>query len=606
MSDQGTHPDSEPGLDTLPGDIIPPRPRVARPGLETLVRIEEACTRWLEGRSPSESAAPGLPARQLGRLLDISRAMNRIHVRSELLEYVGERLRELFDADNNFVILFEEDGSPRVISSNGSSLGDDVDGHAPSGLVSNTILEQVRTTREALIIDDTADQPGLQSRQSIRTLKITSVMCAPLLVGDRVIGALQFDQRGEPEPFTERDLELLSLFADQVATALNNLELIEWLNGTVEEMRAAQEYMIQSERLAALGEMAAAIAHDFNNALFVALGACDVLLTRTDLATDVIAQLATIRTCALDAANTVRRLQSSVRGSSTPDQPEPLDVRGVLEEMSHFTRHKWNDEALRRGVSIRIETDLEGSPLILASASELREVLTNLIFNAVDAMQTSGKIVLRARQLGERVLVSVQDEGVGMNEATRAQIFQPFFSTKGVRGSGFGLSTCWSIVQRLSGEIDVESTPGEGSTFTLALPAAESSSSPEPAQPLEVRRTLKVLVVDDDGPVLDTVVGLLKALGHSAFAVTDGWRALDLLGRETFDVVLTDFGMPEITGAGLAREISTTHPGLPVLLLTGWGSDLDLDSGELVGVTRVLAKPVTLAALRQALNEVVE
>ena len=239
-----------------------------------LLELERSCRELLSGPPSPDPEPPSLPAQQLERLLEISRTMNQIHDRDELLSYVRDRLRELFDAENSFVILLDAEKGPRIQSTNLQSPDHDA---LP---ISETILNQVVQTRQALLIDNAADNPELRSQSSVLRYKIASVLCAPLIVGDNVIGVLQFDQRGTPSPFSNDDLRLLSLFADHAATAFKNLELIERLHETVEDIRSAQASIVQAERLSALGEMAAGIAHDFNHTLLVALGHCDVLLAR--------------------------------------------------------------------------------------------------------------------------------------------------------------------------------------------------------------------------------------------------------------------------------------------------------------------------------------
>lgn len=531
----------------------------------------------------------------LERLLEISRAMNRIHDRNELLSRVGDWLRELFDAENSFVILFDANGRPQVHS---AFVKEGADEAFP---VSATILERVRESREPVLIDNAADLPDLRDQSSIKRFRISSVLCAPLIVGEQVIGALQFDHRGEPHPFPRNDRRLLAMFADQAATAFNNLQLIEKLNDAFSELQRTQALMVKAERLSAVGEMAAGIAHDFNNTLFVALGFCDILLQRRLLEPEVRSSLERIRTCALDAANTVRRLQNFAQGRTVDSRVTNVDLSAVVEDIVDFTRTKWWDEAQLRGVSIDIERTVSPTPAVRANPADLREVLTNLVFNAVDAMEKNGAIRLKTGTEGGRVFATVEDEGIGMDDATRQRVFEPFFTTKGPRGHGFGLSTCWNIAQALGGEITVDSRAGHGSRFTLWLPPAgsEDEKAADPGFPRN--ESAYVLVIDDDPEVLRTVTSLVELLGHRVTPFTSPRKALESVAREPYDVVITDLGMPGMSGSELVREIIVGHPDLPILILTGWGSDIEIDPDIAAHVEAVLSKPITLDALGAAL-----
>ncbi len=552
--------------------------------------------RVLEGRQGD--VGESLSAQQLQRLLEISRSMNRIHDREELLACVGDGLRELFDAENSFLILFDEDGGSRIFSSH---VQGEFQGEHP---VSETILDRARQAREPILIQDTSSQPDLRDRRSIKRYKIASVLCAPLRVNDKVIGVLQFDHRGAPHRFPRSDMRLLSLFADHAATALNNLQLIGWLNQALDEAKAAQKRIVQAERLSALGQMAAGIAHDFNNSLFVALGFCDVLLSKETCDRDVSAAVQRIRTCALDAANTVRRLQSFASGRQSDSRATNVELAPLAEEMIEFTRHKWCHEALKRGVSIRFETEFEANVVALGNATEIREILVNLIFNAVDAMEADGALTLSVGAEGERVIVSVADEGTGMEGELQERVFEPFFTTKGSRGSGFGLSTCWSLARRLGGEIEVDSTPGQGSLFRLWLPRYRSAPSVPASQVARGRAIARVLVIDDDPEVLRTVEALVRIVGHQSRGFTSPREALDRMQEGDYDAVITDFGMPGLSGAEVAKALQERFPSLPVVILTGWGSDVGLEQSFGANVAAVLAKPITLEALGACLGEV--
>jgi signal transduction histidine kinase/ActR/RegA family two-component response regulator len=356
----------------------------------------------------------------------------------------------------------------------------------------------------------------------------------------------------------------------------------------------------EAERLRALGEMASGVAHDFNNMLGVILGRTELLISR--LSPDeraARADLQVIRQAALDGAETVKRLQVFSGVARSPQQGV-ADVARVLRDAVELTRARWKDAARRRGVAIDVLVEAGDCPPVAASPPELREVLVNMIFNAVDAMPHGGRITLRSWARGDRVFISVSDTGVGMTEAVRSKIFEPFFTTKGSRGSGLGLSASYGIISRLGGTISVESAPYQGTTFTVELPAGEPQPSVvEP--PRERAAPLNLLLVDDEPQMLRTTKMMLELEGHRVTPASGGAAALELLATRRFDAVLTDLGMPEMNGLQLAEHIRARGLTLPILLITGWGLELEAERVQEAGITDVLPKPFDGDQLRTTL-----
>jgi CheY-like chemotaxis protein len=234
-------------------------------------------------------------------------------------------------------------------------------------------------------------------------------------------------------------------------------------------------------------------------------------------------------------------------------------------------------------------------------------VLTNLVFNALDAMPWGGSIELLARRSADQVLIEVSDTGTGMSSEVRQRIFEPFFTTKGERGTGLGLAMVFGIVRRHNGTIDVESEPGHGTTFRLSLPAgeAEEASTPTGAEE-QTGRSLRVLVVDDEARLAALAAGMLRRDGHQATETSSGQEALERLRAEPFDLVITDLSMGEgMNGWELASETDRLVPGLPIVLATGWGAAIDEQEARNRGVQAVLAKPFRISDLREVVARVV-
>jgi len=311
--------------------------------------------------------------------------------------------------------------------------------------------------------------------------KITSSLCVPLMVKNKAKGVLNANLMGGDRKFTENDLKLVSIFADNAAIAIEKAELYEELNKktetlkkTIEELKTTQDQLIQSEKIRALGNLASGVAHDFNNVLAAILGRTQLLMYKTQ-DQDLVKWLKMIEQLANDGAETVERLQKFARTQRTGSEKDfqKLDINGIVQDVIEITRPKWKDEAELKEIKIEIETDLGKLSQSIGNASEIKEVLTNLIFNSIEALPDGGKIVIKTKMHGDVVHISVTDNGRGIIEEMKKKIFEPFFTTKKYKSNGLGLSVAYGIIARHNGEITVESQPGEGTTFTVKLPAKQ-------------------------------------------------------------------------------------------------------------------------------------
>ena len=373
------------------------------------------------------------------------------------------------------------------------------------------------------------------------------------------------------------------------------------------ERRRLEQQLIQQERLRAVGEMASGIAHDFNNALSPIVAFSELLLAHPRALEDrerAAQYVRMINTAARDAASVVARLRQFYRREDG-ESLRAVDLNRVVEETVSLTRPRWKDQAEASGVAITVCTELGPVPAVRGSEADLREALANLVFNAVDAIPQAGTIALRTRSEGAEVVLEVSDTGVGMSAEVQQRCLEPFFTTKGAQGTGLGLAVVYGIVRRHGGTVTVESQAGRGTTFTLRLPAHQEApvehadtTTPTPA------RRLRVLVVEDEPLVLDTVVECLTADGHTVVSAASGRQALEKFTADDFDVVLTDWAMPGMNGDQLAGAIKRLSPASPVIVLSGFGDTLQPSAGTPANVDAVLSKPVTLDALRAALAQV--
>ena len=383
------------------------------------------------------------------------------------------------------------------------------------------------------------------------------------------------------------------------------------LKKQIAEREQTQQEMIRIERLGALGQMSSGIAHDFNNLLSIILGYCELLLSDDKSMEDKLIvgnYLDIIRTAAQDAAEVVRRLRGFYRFRANDEQFQPIDLNQLAEQVVKLTQPKWGEQALASGHTIHLETELEEDlASINGNETELREVLTNLIFNAVDAMPGDGSITLRTRADGDRVLLEVSDTGEGMTEEVRQRCMEPFFSTKGEQGTGLGLGLVYGIVRRHDGSIELETELGKGTHFFIRLPQQKDEAiAPRTSEATGsfVRSTLHILVVDDEPSFCSLLCGFLEGDGHTVETANDGREGLQKFLAGRFDVVMLDQAMPEMNGSQVAAAIKEMTPNKPIVLVTGFGDMMQAVGEHPAGVDLILSKPVTLNRFREALVEV--
>ena len=364
--------------------------------------------------------------------------------------------------------------------------------------------------------------------------------------------------------------------------------------------------VIREQKFRTLGSLAAGVAHNINNRLTPVLGWTEMLLER--LAADEAIErdelrhaLTVINQGASDSVETVRRLQEYSRPARVKG-PEAVQLRDVLEQLLALTRPQWDNEAARRGIRYEIDLRAEAAPPVLAVASEIREALLNILENALAAMPQGGRLTLSVRGEDDRAVVCITDTGKGMSPEVQRLAFEPFFTTRGNSGgTGLGLSLAQEIVHRYRGTITLASQEGAGTTFTLSFPTIGAESLRTPAFLPQIE-PLRVLAVEDEPEVLDVVRAMLSSSGHTVLGAASGREALEILARESVDLLVTDLGMPGMTGLALAAEVKRRGP-LPVVLLTGWADELEPGGTREVEV--VVGKPFTRELLLEGVARAV-
>ena len=471
---------------------------------------------------------------------------------------------------------------------------------------------------ETVVTPDTVKSPVLLS-EKFAAAGFRSMAAVPLLVDGRLFGTLVVS-RLAAESFTASECEFLHMLSEHVALAAHQAQLHAELEAAYNDLRQTQQTVMQQERLRALGQMASGIAHDINNALSPIVGFAD-LLTRgeTALSANGKKYIQYIKTAGEDIAHIVARLRDFYRQRESSEALQSLDLNNLSRQVIEMTRPRWRDIPQGRGAMVEMRGDFDANLVPLVGIeSEVREALTNLILNAVDAIPEGGTITVRTR-VGSReeagsapthVLLEVGDTGVGMDEETRKRCMEPFFSTKGTRGTGLGLAMVYGVMERHGGQIEIDTEPGQGTLIKLIFPIRRlDGADPLPGAKEEEGGPLKILCIDDEPLLRELLREILERDGHKVMLADGGQSGVDEFRaaasrQQPYDVVLTDLGMPYFDGRQVVKTIKHEFPGTPIIMLTGWGSFMR-DDGEMPEqITGILTKPPRSNELREMLRRV--
>ncbi len=429
-------------------------------------------------------------------------------------------------------------------------------------------FDQVLESGEPLVVNDPELAP---IREETRREGNYAIAWFPLKARAKVLGILNVSTP-RPIPFPPREVALLEAIANVIGVAIENARLFDEVRRSYEDLRQTQEHLVRAERLRALGEMAGGVAHDFNNLLAVILGRAQYLkMGLGQLGPEAVTRsLEIIEQSARDGAETVRHLFEFTRVA--PAQAlGSVNLNEIVTEAVAASEPRWKDEAEARGITVRVGTDLKATTPALGNGSQLREALLNLIFNAVEAMPEGGRLILATWEADDWVWLKVADQGIGMEEEVKKRVFEPFFTTKGPQRSGLGLSMVYGIISHHGGTITVESDEGAGTAFLIRLPRAEAPEPSPVASPVPEVPPSTVLVIDDEEAIRDTLADILGASGHTVVLAASGSEGLEWVGRQPFDLICTDLGMPGMSGWQVIDAVKALRPEVPVALITGWG-----------------------------------
>lgn len=366
----------------------------------------------------------------------------------------------------------------------------------------------------------------------------------------------------------------------------------------VSEIREIEDKFAQDKKMVAIGQISSGVAHDFSNVIMGILGRIKIMRMTLNIP-ELEEQFELLERSAQDGAETVRRMQEFTRAWKETAFVD-INLPELINEVIALTRPKWRQAAKKDGRLVEVTCDLEDNVYISGNTSELHNALTNLIFNAVDAMPDGGFISVKCRKKNDQVLMQVKDTGIGMTDEILEKIFDPFFTTKGSEGNGLGMSEVYGVVKRHSGTIEVQSDVGEGTTFTLTFPVHIPEKVKEEEVALEVG-SLRILAVDDDEFILEFFEDVFREIGHITTAYQSPVEAIENFDPRKYDMVITDLEMPVMNGQEFAEKIKAVAPQIPIILLSGWFIDLNEEKDLAMAIDCTITKPFTVEEIQRAI-----
>ena len=633
MGPENTHPDDLPLLEKYVAEML------ANPGKPIPVlwrrRHKAGHWLWLEGVATNLLHDPAVGAivtnyrdvseriqadarlrEQLARLALLSRVTHAIGERQDLrsiFQVVVRTIEDELPVDFGCIFLYDAGENRLAVNCVGAR---SVAIAATLGFEEGTIVPidengLARCVRGDLVYEPQIADSRFPFPAKLAKAGLRSLVIAPLLIESQVFGVMVC-ARTAPDGFSSSECEFLRQASEHTALAAHQAQLYQALQQAYDDLRQTQQQVMQQERLRALGQMASGIAHDINNAVSPVALYTEALLEREpNLTARGRQQLEIIQRAVDDVAQTVARMGEFYRLREPQISLHPVDLNVLIKQVVDLTRARWHDMAQQRGVSIDMRLELGvGLPPVAAVDSQVRDALVNLVFNAVDAMPGGGPLTLRTRAAadskGQIVSLEVIDAGVGMDEDTRRRCLEPFFTTKGTRGTGLGLAMVYGVAQRHGANLEIESEPGKGTTVRLSFavappPSAIATGSRQPA----IGPT-RILIVDDDPLLLKSLRDALESEGHEVTAAGGGQAGINAFveahaAGKPYPVVITDLGMPHVDGRKVAATVKTSVRSTIVLMLTGWGRRLVAEGDVPSGVDQVLSKPPKLVELRTAL-----
>ncbi|MEW6456296.1 MAG: GAF domain-containing protein [Acidobacteriota bacterium] len=462
----------------------------------------------------------------------------------------------------------------------------------------------IRNKKPIIFTDYEKEKDQLPAEVRIIGMPSQSYLGIPLIVRDKIIGVISI-QSYKKGIFDQGHKELLTSIANQVALTIENAELFKNLEKTYKDLKESQKQLLLTEKLRALGVVSAGVAHDFNNILGAILGRAQLLSQQTK-DKEVLRGLKIIEKAALGGAEIVKRIQEFAKVK--PEEIfEPVNINQVVDDSLALTKVKWKDESEAKGIKIDINKKLEEGLMVDGNLSELREAITNIILNSIDALPGGGQISIEAKSDGDKVLLEIADNGIGMSHDVKEKAFDPFFTTKGVEGTGLGLSIVYGIIRRHKGELKIESEEGKGTTIFISLPKSKKIKKIEIKEfPKKEIPPLNILIIDDEPYIRELLSDILTPHGHKTTLAESGKEGIENFQKEKFDLVLTDIGMPEMSGWEVAKKIKSINPEIVIGFITGWDMQFTPEELKKRGADLVIFKPFKIEQILETISKSIE
>ena len=394
---------------------------------------------------------------------------------------------------------------------------------------------------------------------------------------------------------------------DIILTATMDDNIISGMMVNITSRKRMEKILIQSEKLRAMGVMAAGIAHDFNNVLAIINGYTQLLECSCDGNEELLKGFRAINKAVDDGSETVRRLSEFTRMGKSTAKHISLNMVEIIEQSINFSKPKWKDVAQAGGATYEMDTEgLSPVRAVLGNPPELREIVINIINNAIDAMPEGGRITFQTWEKGDTVFIGIADDGCGMSKEVQSKIFDPFYTTKGLEGSGLGMSVSYGIIGKHGGKIDLISKEGKGTIFTIEFPVATEEILPEisiePVIDIQAEN-YRILVVDDVKEISDLLHVFLSRQGYNVDSVESGDAAIKMLEKERYDLIICDLGMPQVSGWDVIKAVESLDKKPKIGLITGWADMLDSLNQDDMGIDFIISKPIKYKKLSTIVKE---
>ena len=546
-----------------------------------------------------------LESEKLGAVVEKCTVINSTLNIAEVLENIMKYANHVTNSAASTLMLLDEETGELVFSVPTGPKSDKLtDIRIPPG---KGIAGWVAVNEQYLLIPDVSKDPRFYGRvDKMSGYETKSILCVPLRTKSKLIGVLEVINKTDDTPFTEEDAMLLNFFASQVAVAIENARYYGELKHKYEEEKEMQEKFAESEKLRALGLMTSGIAHDFNNMLAIISGNIDLIELEEDKE-KILKKVQIIKKTAKGSAKTIKRLQKYVKTKDDMLLPRTINLNDLVKEAIEMSIPIWKDGPQEKGLNVEIVDKLtEDEVIIYGDDADLREALINMIFNSVDAMPQGGKIHIATYTKDESIYLELSDSGIGMDEEAKSRIFDPFFTTKGVGNSGLGMSILYGTIKKHNGSIDIKTTPGKGTMFTIALPKQKEKAEKSGVESSHAISTEKVnILIIDDEPQLGAVISeMLSLQGHQTSVFDSGKGGIEAFKKGGYEVLITDLGMPDVSGWEVIDTARQIAPGVISGIITGW--DISEAEAKRKGADFLINKPFDSNQIVQAVANAVK